>query len=109
MLDILTFDLDDMGAGGAKLLAILAVVLAAILVVMLRDLFLWFEALGQQEDEAAESDAVVEDSADLPDSAASSAVEPAKPFVDRRNPANPVTGFGRRKGDVEMAPRQHAA
>jgi hypothetical protein len=109
MLDILTFDLDDMGAGGAKLLAILAVVLAAILVVMLRDLFLSFEALGQQEDEVADGDADVEDSAELPDSAASSAVEPAKPFVDRRNPANPVTGFGRRKGDVEMAPRQHAA
>ena len=93
MLEILTFDLDDMGAGGEKLLAILAIVLAAILMLIIRDLLVWFEGLGSEATAEADEAAQMEpgDGRIAP---------PANSFIDRRDHANPPTGFGRRRDDV---------
>lgn len=109
MLDVLTFNLDDMGAGATKLLAILAVVLASIVVVLLRDLFVWFEALGREAATPDNASEAAEEAVDLPVVAVAADTGPARPFVDRRNPANAVTGFGRRKGDFAVPAQQHAA
>ncbi len=93
MLDILTFDLDDMGAGGSRLLAILAIVLTAIMVIMVRDLVVWFERLGSEAMADAEEEPQQADTDALTEPRAAS-------FKDRRNPANPATGFGRRQSDT---------
>ena len=108
MMDLLTLQLDDLGQGRGTVLAVLAIVLAAIAVVMLRDLFVWFEGLGRASEEG---EAEVEEAAETleaedlvePDAA------PAPVFVDRRNPANTPTGFVRRKGDVIASTQAQAA
>lgn len=116
MMDLLTLQLDDLGQGRGPVLAVLAIVLAAIAVVMLRDLLVWFEGLGKADDDA-EGDATGEDSGDADDSmdesmpiaAPAPALAAAPAFVDRRNPANAPTGFGRRRGDVIAASPAQAA
>ncbi len=93
MLEILTFDLGDMGAGGEKVLAILAVVIAAIMMIVLRDFFVWFEGLGSEAAAEAGDEAELEPNDNR-------IAQPANSFIDRRDQANPPTGFGRRRGDV---------
>ena len=95
MIDVLTHYIDDLGAGREPVLVVLAVVLTAILVVIVRDLLVWFEALVRDlKPSQDDSDHVIAELADVPASA------PAPSFVERRNPASISTGFGRRRSDT---------
>ena len=62
MSDILFFTLDDLGHRQAYVIAIFAIVLLAIAAVLLRDVWAWFEALGEQAGEShdEELDAALE-------------------------------------------------
>ena len=118
MIDLLTFQLDDLGNGRGPVLAVMAIVLAAIATVMLRDLFVWFEGLGRTADDAADDSDTVDgglsDTSDTDGQPALSVAPDAGPglapaFIDRRNVANPSTGFGRRKSDVVVNSQAQAA
>ena len=121
MIDLLTFQLDDLGNGRGPVLAVMAIVLAAIATVMLRDLFVWFEGLGRTADDAADDSDTVDgglsdtsDTSDTDGQPALSVAPDAGPglapaFIDRRNVANPSTGFGRRKSDVVVNSQARAA
>ncbi len=115
MMDLLTLQLDDLGTGRGPVLAVLAVVLTAITVVMLRDLFVWFEALGRDAETTENDGAAIaelgegEGAAKADDNVEVPQPSPPTSFSDRRSPNTTPTGFGRRKTDVMANSEAQAA
>lgn len=97
MIDFLTSPLSDSAAARPALFWILGITLVAIGSVLMRDGWRWFIALGK----AAENP--IEPEADIVEADNVAAFDTVPSFVaspfDRRNPATPSTGFGRRRTD----------